>query len=152
MIDDESKPLKFPVEEDKVWNLDKPVKRLIDEIGCNLVGGLSLVGFFAYSPKLNQQTTERLLAKLQSLSDLLNDNSEFSSPDVFLFSHTGRVARIDPLSSDGRSIAPIQSELYRKPSELVVSYHLFINRTFFIEEKMESVDNDSELSMNFNVT
>lgn len=152
LIDDEGRPLGFPIEEGKNVNLEKAVRRLIDEIGSNLVGGLSLVGFFAYSPKLNQQAVERLLAKLQPLGDLINDNSEFSSPEVFLFSHTGRAARIDPITSDGRSSAPIQSELYRKPAELVASCHLFINRTFFIEEKTEIGEHDSEPSMNFNVS
>lgn len=148
LFDGQKTPLAFTEE---TLNVPKEtLVNVVDEVGSNLAGGLKLLGFFAFSPRLTQATLERLLTKLQAHADFFHDASEFSSPDLFLFTHNGKTARVDSLMSDG-SKGPIAIERFRRPGEVVGAVHLFLNKTFFVEEKEEEPQDSRDFSLTYNV-
>lgn len=148
LLDESNRPLSF-VED----SLDIPkvtMEKLVDQVGCNLAGGLKLLGFFAFSTRLVQPIFERLLAKLRAHEDLFQEAAEFNSPELFLFTHTGKSYRVDTLIlGDAKVTVPV--ERFRRASEVVTSVHLFVNKTFYVAEKVEEPDDSEDPSIQYNV-
>ena len=148
VLDSNNLPINFTKD---IFSIPKDsIVNLVDEIGSNLAGGLKLIGFFAYSIRLNFDLQERLMFALNKHSDLFKTNPEFSSPDLFLFANNGKTARVDLLLSDGTR-APIPIDRYKRPSECVTQVHLFLNKTFYLEEKEAIIEDSRDFSLGYNV-
>lgn len=120
------------------------------QIGCNLVGGLKLLGFFFYSPKMDSKMSDIILTKLKEHVPFINNSKEFSSPDLFFLAHAGKHIKVEQFGNQGPSIT-LQISKFKAVSDMVSSLRMYIDRTFFVEEKLGSHNEQDDSMFSFNV-
>lgn len=120
--------------------------KLSNKIGCNLIGGLKILGFFYYSTKMSSKSADSIINLLNQHVNIIQESQEFNNPDIFIFTHTGKSFRIESLFSGQNSISfPIAK--FKPANEMVSSLNIFINKTFFIPEKVDCEYKDDESFM-----
>ena len=91
-----------------------------------------------------------ILTKLKEHVPFINNSKEFSSPDLFFLAHTGKHIKVEQFGNHGPSIT-LQISKFKAVPDMVSSIRMFINRTFFLEEKLDSNNKQDDSLFSFNV-
>jgi hypothetical protein len=114
------------------------IDHLLEQIGCNLVGGLCILGFFLPSSVFSTKSALAIDAKIRERLPLFKASKEFHNEHTFVFFTNMKNLKIYSFRLADLSVINYPIIKFKEINEMISSVHLFVNRSYAISEETES--------------
>ena len=131
---------------------DEALENLIDKVGCSLVGGLYLVGFYLPAHDLSGEDGAFVNAKIKEKADFLKLSKEFANSQIILFFTNNKNYKICSFRYESKEEFTFPSIKFKEITDMISSAHLFLNKPYYLRESEEAEDEPVDNSMHFDVT
>jgi hypothetical protein len=108
---------------------------LIEQIGCNLVGGLKILGFFLPSSVFSSQAAIAIDGKIKERLNFIRASKEFDSEHTFVYFTNMKNLKIYAFKLSDQSVINYPTIKFKEITELVSAAHFFVNRTYAVSEE-----------------
>ena len=125
---------------------------MIDKVGCSLVGGLHLVGFYLPAHDLSGEDGAFVNAKIKEKADFLRLSKEFADFQIILFFTNNKNYKVCSFRYESKEEFTFPSIKFKEISDMISSAHLFLNKPYYLKESEEAEDEPADNSMHFDVS
>ena len=122
---------------------------LVEQVGCSLVGGLKILGFFLPSSVFSSTAALAIDTKIKERLDLIRSSKEFDSEHTFVYFTNMKNLKIYSFKLSDQSIVNYPTIKFKEITELVSAAHFFVNRTYAVSE--ETATELEDVSVQFDV-
>lgn len=126
------------------------LENFIEEVGCALPGGLSIVGLMVFGESIHKDQTTALIEMLKEATDMLR-TGEVSFPELALYNVQAKNRAVEILNVETGSLAKVLKTVFKPLNDQVMSVTLKLTTVLSTPtrnlETYSQIDNNNETHM-----